>query len=48
LSDRDLEEVMAQQTVRLSKLEHSPELPGQRLCKERFAITTEDFYNVEV
>jgi len=48
LSDRDLEEVMAQRTLRLSKLEHSPELLWQRLCKECFAITTEDFYNVDV
>jgi hypothetical protein len=48
LGDRDLEEVMAQRTLRLSKLEHSPELPWQRLCKERFAITTEDIYVVEV
>ncbi len=48
LSDRDLEEVMAQRTVRLSKLEHSPELPWQRLCKERFAITTKDIHVVEV
>jgi len=35
-------------TVRLSKLKHSPELPWQRLCKERFAINTEDIYVVEV
>jgi hypothetical protein len=41
---------MAQRTVRLSKLEHSPELTWQRLCKERFAIaiTIEDIHVVEV
>jgi hypothetical protein len=48
LSYRDLEEVMAQRTLRLSKLEHSPQLPWQRLCRERFAIATEDIYVVEV
>jgi len=34
--------------VHLSKLEHSPQLPWQRLCGERFAIAIEDIHVVEL
>jgi len=34
--------------VRLSKLEHTPQLPWQRLCGEPFAIATEDIHVVEL
>ncbi len=35
-------------TVRLSKLEHSPQLPLQRFCGLCFAIVTEDIHVVEL